>query len=194
MHELFADAFAVFLTGPAYACTCMLLRFDPAVPNSDSGTHPSHLRRAYLMMSTLERMDRAAGSAAYAGVLRQLKERWQASVAEAGVIGADQLAELEARAAASLDATADELWQLFQNTLSAQRYNGMPAAQRLKPTLFGTGALAQPEATATLADVLNAAWLSRIDHWDDDRDVTQRIGARALELCDVIVDREAVQR
>jgi len=190
MHEFFADAFAVFLTGPAYACTSLLLRFDPAVPDSDGPTHPGHAKRAYLMGQMLEKMDQAGATTSYVGVLRQLRERWRASVTEAGALDGRTAAELEAKAAAEAEPTAEEIWALLQETIPTQRYRGMPAAQAIKPALLG-GPTAQPGAALTLADALNAAWLCRLDHWDDDRDVTATVAARALELCHRIADRKA---
>jgi hypothetical protein len=137
----------------------------------------------------LEKMDQAGASTSYTGVLWQLSERWRASVIEAGTLDAQQVAELEARVAAEVEPTAEEIWELLQETVPAQRYRGMPTAQALKPALLG--ATAPPTAASTLADALNAAWLCRLDHWDDDRDATAPIAARALELCQAIADREA---
>jgi hypothetical protein len=193
MHELFADAFTVFLTGPAYACVCMLIRFDPTAAGVDGPTHPSNVKRVHMMLRILEKMDQEVDSASYAGVLRQLRERWRASVAEASEADPQDISALEAQVANGLEATVDEMWQLLQDILSAQRYGGMTNAQRLKSTLYGR-TLAQPEASVTLADVLNAAWLCRLDHWDDDRDVATKIGTQALKLCEAIADRDAVDR
>jgi hypothetical protein len=190
MHEFFADAFAVFLTGPAYACTCLLLRFDPTRPDSDGPTHPGYAKRAYLMARMLEKMDKTGASTSYFGVLRQLKERWRANVTEAGTLDGRKVSELEAKVAADVEPTAEEIWKLLQETVPAQRYRGMPTAQALKPTLLGDPA-ATPREAPTLADALNAAWLCRLDHWDDDRDATATIAARALELCLAITDRKA---
>lgn len=185
MHEFFADAFAVYLTGPAYACACLLLRFDPTVPDSDGPTHPGHAKRAHLMARMLEKMDEAAASTSYRGVLRQLRQRWRESVAQAAALDDQHVAEIEASAAAAVDAVADEIWQLLKDTLSAQRYAGMASAQALKPAL-GVSVAARTAGAMTVADVLNAAWLCRLDHWDDDRDTAVTIAAQAYELCQTI--------
>ena len=43
VHEHFADLFATYVLGPAFACTCLLTRFDPSMdPTVNSETHPSH--------------------------------------------------------------------------------------------------------------------------------------------------------
>ena len=190
MHEFFADAFAVFLTGPAYACTSLLLRFDPTIPDPDyEPTHPGNAKRAYLMTRMLEKMDQESGSTSYRGVVRELREHWRASVIEAGTLDARQVAELEAKVAADVEPTVGEIWELLQQALPAQRYRGMATAQALKPALLGTASASA--AAPTLADVLNAAWLCRLDHWDDDRDRTAGIATGALRLCQAIADRAA---
>jgi hypothetical protein len=46
LGELFADAFATWTCGPAFACTLVVLRFDPTAKEAtqDLSTHPSHAR------------------------------------------------------------------------------------------------------------------------------------------------------
>jgi hypothetical protein len=194
-HEYFADAFAVYLAGPAYACACLLLRFDPGVPNSDGPTHPSYAKRAYLMARTLEKMDQADATTFYVGVVRQLRERWRASMTEAAADG-QPIAELEAAVAAEAEPTVAAMWELLQATVPTQRYGGMAAAQTVKAALF-SGSPTPPHAVGgspvTLTDALNAAWLSRLDHWDDDRDATATIAASAHQMCLAIADRRAAE-
>jgi hypothetical protein len=189
-HEYFADAFAVYLAGPAYACACLLLRFDPGTPDSDGPTHPSYAKRAYLMARTLEKMDQADATTFYVGVVRQLRERWRESMVEAAA-DSQRIAGLESAVAADAEPTVGEMWELLQATVPTQRYGGMAAAQAIKPALLG-GSPTSPGAAGgsllTLADALNAAWLCRLDHWDDDRDATATIAASAHQMCLAIAD------
>jgi hypothetical protein len=60
VHEHFADLFATYVLGPAFACTCLLTRFDPSSdPNRQSHTHPSDGLRAWAISWTLTEMERA---------------------------------------------------------------------------------------------------------------------------------------
>jgi len=185
MHELFADAFAVYLTGPAYACACALLRFDPVGATSDGPTHPSNARRLALMFRFLERMDDATGSTAYGGMLGELRARWRAAVAEATGSDLEEVTTADERLATETKVTVDELWDVLHGTVESARYSRISEAQRLKPQLV-SGPRAQPTPGLDLADVLNAAWLNRVDHLDDPS-VISTVGSRARDLCFALV-------
>lgn len=55
LEEYFADAFASVTLGPAYACTCLLLRFDPADAGAVGGDHPADRDRAHVILAVLGR-------------------------------------------------------------------------------------------------------------------------------------------
>ena len=188
MHELMADLFAVYTMGPAYVCSCLLLRFDPGATDVDGPTHPSAPKRAALLLWALERMEQEGDEVS--GVLQAVRARWTAGVA--GATGRDPAAVEAARrrVAQPLEATFEELWEaLRQTTARRRRYDRLAVAQRLKTGLAAKAWDATVEDDVALVDVLNAAWLSRIDHWDDDRDLVPTIGGRSLALCNAIVDR-----
>ena len=56
LEEYFADAFASVTLGPAYACTCLLLRFDPADAGAVGGDHPADRDRAHVILAVLGRV------------------------------------------------------------------------------------------------------------------------------------------
>ncbi len=60
LEEYFADAFASVTLGPAYACTCLLLRFDPADAGAVGGDHPADRDRAHVILAVLGRVGRRA--------------------------------------------------------------------------------------------------------------------------------------
>jgi hypothetical protein len=191
MHELFADMFAVFTTGPAYACSCLFLRFDPGADDEDGPTHPSTPKRVAMLLRTLERMDEGHGE--LPGVLDALRSRWRASVAAAKQLDAVSVQRAEPQVMKPLEATFEELWEVLQFTIKPRRYGTLQAAQRLKSKLLPDAGNLKLDKGITLTDVLNAAWLCRIDHWDDDRDVVPAISARAFELCGAIAHRLSVE-
>lgn len=192
-HELVADAFAVFVSGPAYLCDSVLLRFDPRTAHVDGPTHPASAKRVQVMLHILERMNDPAVDATkpYGAILKILRTRWHSSMAASG--GQDLTADVSGQ----VEKAARTLWEMLDATIRTKRYGGMAGVQQLKRHLDQPGparpgpALAAPAsaiaAGAALMDVLNAAWLCRIDHWADDRDLVPAIGANAWSMCDAIV-------
>lgn len=164
-HEFFADAFATYVMGPAYAFDCLLLRFTPRTANVDGRTHPSPARRAHVVLRTLERIDEEEASAnrlnhPYRDVVSALRETWTASVQAAA-----QTAELPDETAAELDEIADRYWRLISRGVNP---GGMYATRAWRRAETIAGGLASNAATdtilpgdETMADILNGAWLAR---------------------------------
>lgn len=150
LDEHIADAFAVYAAGPAFVAACLLLRFDPTHAWEDDEDHPSDGARAYLQLKMLGEI-----RPEYAKVRSLLTDIWQDNLAGAGVSGmpdADQW----------LDPLLTQLVKLF-GTLAPNA--GITAedwrrAIELADRLTTLGPL---PAGLTVRDVLNAAWVSRLN-------------------------------
>lgn len=182
LHEHFADAFATYALGPAFACVCILLRFDPGVAYRDGEEHPGYAKRAYFILKGLEKMDEAEGGVMrpYGGIIELLWDLWQQNLAAAG-----QPENLDQGIVPQLNEWLEELYLLLDRELPPRaRYQGWLRAQRLLPELLSSkeaGRILKDDDT--LADVINAAWMCRIQHWDEGSYLVRKIGKEAGELC-----------
>jgi hypothetical protein len=187
LHEEFADVFAVYVLGPAYACTCALLRFDPSGALTDGFQHPSPARRMHLVLGTLRRMDAGTGVVRpYRGITDQLEGLWATSVAAAGLepdLGAAAIQELDDRLAV--------LYEVLAGLPGSLSYRSFHRAQGLSAQLRPGEAPVKLEGDVTLADVLNAAWLCRLESWD--RHLEAVIAERAAEACQRLADHMLAQ-
>lgn len=187
LHEHFADLFAVYALGPAFACTCILLRFDPGMAYLDGQVHPGYAKRVHFILKALEKMDEAETGVVryYRDIIKMLGKLWRQGLAATG-----QPESLDQSVTIPLDGLLDELYVLVDTELPRVRYRGWLGAQMLADKM-------QPDKDTaptlrdqdTLPDVLNAAWLCRIQHWDGDSHMVRRIGERAVELCRQIMRR-----
>jgi len=189
LREHFADLFAAYSLGPAYACTCILLRFDPWSAHQDGREHPSYAKRARFVLRGLERMDETeALRQPYRGMTQHLSNLWQQSL-----MSARQPGTLDQATAAQLNEWLEELYFLLHREMPpAARYQGWPQAQRLSCEFLSDKKPAQLlDSEDTLADVLNAAWLCRVQHWNDHGYQARQVSQRAVELCREIIRRRS---
>jgi hypothetical protein len=177
-HEYFADMFATYALGPAFAYTCLVLRFDPVAASLPDGHHPPAARRVELILRTLEESAKGP-DAPYGGVVAGLRQRWREERDNAG-----QAPDLPGDAADDVAATFEELHPLLDVHLGGARYTTFLRAQELAPKLRA-GPLAAG-AGVTIRELLNAAWVARIR--GDERDQTL---ADAIEE-NVLATSEAV--
>ena len=90
-EELFADTFATYVGGPAYAYSCLLLRLNPTAAHGDvKPTHPASVKRAVAILTTLDALEaahqrsgKAAGS--LAPWVADLRAAWADRLRAAGV-------------------------------------------------------------------------------------------------------------
>jgi len=146
LEELFADAFAAWVLGPAYGLTCVTLAFDPLEAGIGTASHPPGSARVRAITVTLD-------------ALNDDRVRWLANeVAELW----DRLVDVcEAEQAHDDDRVVPAPWpekiaQLLANHLPYGRYSTFTEAERLSSDLGAPG------TDTTLADAINAAWLARI--------------------------------
>ena len=145
LHEHFADAFATFAVGPAYACTALLLRFDLSRADRDDDSHPSPADRAYAILRTLEWMDQPPGRP-FAGLIQMLRQVWPPPNPQACV---------------AIDTYLDDwLHPMLDSNFPLVRYGTWPRAMALAREL---SAPEQPPTGVSLRDLMNAAWLARLE-------------------------------
>ncbi|HXT61645.1 MAG TPA: hypothetical protein VN696_01285 [Pyrinomonadaceae bacterium] len=172
MRELYADLFATYALGPAYACTCLLLRFNRAKPYEDTVDHPSGAKRAYFILSALRQLNIQHIAQPYTSIIERLDNAWGFKVDEA--------------TAAQLDVWRASLYLPLSKKKSL-RYDGWSQAVALvdpisAPDLSDEVIGDARKKKLSIANVLNAAWIFRIRNFDDANRV-YRVGENAKRLC-----------
>jgi hypothetical protein len=149
-HELFADAFATAVTGPAHAEYCLRYRFEAATAHEPTPTHPSPARRMRMQLRVLDELASGEADGLLTTEATELRRAWQTSIEAAGQVP-------EVPADALLDPLEAQLLELLADEqLKAIRYRSHGAAWRLAESKLEAR---EPDATA--AHVLNAAWRLR---------------------------------
>jgi hypothetical protein len=187
VRVLLADAFAAYIMGPAYACAAIILRLNPAFPAQRD--RPSDVARAEVILSVLRALDKRGGvSRPYTGVIAALQEAWQSAVTQAEnavVLDPDGSAWLPKLATEFVDIIAPAF--LYKGAVypdsgwtTAQQWANAWQDQRKKNADVGV-----PEPEGKLRDVLNAAWLYRLQNpLDDHREVAKA----GQSLCTEIIE------
>jgi hypothetical protein len=184
LHEYYADAFAAFAIGPAYACTCLRLRFNPAAASaSDHERHPPDAQRADLILAVLRLMAKQAKQEAggvtgsYEGLLSRTHQFWEESVADASggapPGGGGHVPALARRLYDALDRRKElrfARWGQAQ-AMSAGLGGGRRPAELVTPH-------------SSLIDVMNAAWLKRLGMPELDVDA---LSAEAMAVAHAIL-------
>jgi hypothetical protein len=167
LDEHIADAFAVYAAGPAFVATCLLLRFEPARAHEDTREHPSDASRTYLLLKLLDLV-----GVEYSKITRALRSVWEDNLSAAGVGAMGEADDW-------LDRLARRLVDLFDSLTPKAKFavgdwrRSVDLSQRLR-----SAAWEQDAAALTPRDILNGAWVCRLQNPGD----TAAIGARALEL------------
>lgn len=172
--ELWADAFGAHMLGPAYGFTSAALGFDPLLAHVADDTHPSGAIRIRAITDTL----RGLGNDGEAWAAEQVESLWgrlmQASEVEPPDGGVDPTEEW-----------LPELRQFLADHLPVSGYRGWREAERIADALSDQSHQANVPTSATLADVLNAAWLARLAA--PNPYVTDTIEKQARTMCHGII-------
>jgi hypothetical protein len=158
-EELWADTFAAYVGGPAYACSA-LVRFDPVSAAKDAPPyHPSAMKRAAAVFATLSRSQAAwQRSQCFAGSLAEpitlARDLWQARLAAAGVA-----AEPDEDDLGNAEGLAGEYLAILDRDWPGIRYDDARRAAAIRQSIDG----GRPElpAHAGLIDVMNGGWWAR---------------------------------
>lgn len=198
VEELFADLFATYVLGPAYPCTCMLLRWDPWTAHMDGDEHPSDAKRVYWILKVLEEMDENKGGLrpTYERIITKLRQSWRSSLK---LIGQPQSLEEYLAAEENGGDIMQQLDEWFRELYGAVAENKKMAdvrfrerhwiqAQRMSDEMRERAPLVARDEH-TLAVVLNAAWWCRTEYAVRDASLLHWIGQQAVNLCRQIADR-----
>ena len=173
LDEFFADTFATFVLGPAYLRTCLYSRFQPTMADEESDeVHPSFARRAYVILKVIERME--AKVPEYRTARESAKEYWTNSCAACGTESIEQ--------DKGLDAMVRETLKFLRDCAAEAEYREWTRAQSLSARMRSNkppGPILR--ADNTIADVLNAAWILRLQEQPDLS--ADQISSAALDLC-----------
>jgi hypothetical protein len=183
LQELFADVFATYIMGPAYAATLILLNLNPRddLAFVDGITHPNHNKRVYCILKTLKEM---SSQDDYSGIIGYLEKAWQMNLESSDFAAISK--DLDR---SDIGKVAGNWIEILMKARGRAKYNGWARTDILIEALNPNFDCSQEQnAECTLPDVLNAAWRCRIKYADEDsygenRLMVQEINRKALNLC-----------
>jgi hypothetical protein len=197
LQEQFADLFAVYALGPAYAFSCIQLEFDPRQALLPQEGHPSYAERAFFLFAALQKMQNGDITGPFNWVISQLKSDWNQALQALGLNPITQNNALSQRLEsmyAVLNDPGKQLAGVRYTSLAWSRakilcgnlteigqqaaYSGKDAIQQKIKTILKAG------DPFNLPDVFNAAWLGRLQ----DEKQTESISQMALTACQKILN------
>jgi hypothetical protein len=87
LHEIFADVFAIYVQGPAFAYNTFLLHLNPSQAYQPRGRYPTHGERAAVLLKIFQNMDAAdkvGHFGPYDSDIKRLKGWWDSAVEKTG--------------------------------------------------------------------------------------------------------------
>jgi hypothetical protein len=156
--ELFSDVFATYVLGPSYPCAMIVHRLDPhAAATADPlASHPGDASRAHACLWTMRQMRGGGALHAYDDVIAKLDAVWKDLQS-----GADDCAILSPAARAQLNTELAGCWAAMTSHLGALAYEWSSGVWDLVARLTETAGVLPEQVTP--ADVLNAAWLAKLE-------------------------------
>jgi hypothetical protein len=186
LREIFSDLFAVYSLGPAFACSCIVLLFDPqdATACVDSKTHPSHRKRVHFILAALRQMSKTDGDP-YRKIIKMLEDLWERNLKSAEnekCIAQEDLAPLNYKLL--------ELYPILTTFVPTVQYSGWNRAIELSKEFPLNGKSAEIlKEEDSIADVLNAVWIWRLLQAMENSNVVYRINLEGSALCRQIMQR-----
>lgn len=193
LRVFLADAFATYVMGPAYACSVILLRFNPRGNDQgkqDKGIYPADAKRAYVVLSMLTKMYEKdlLTPPPYGDILEKLKTAWDTALGKKQTEPLDTPSDDEKL----LDGWADHLLEELGKAYAGGLYEGKlwkSTREALELLLKGKDEDAKDklEGREEWRDVLNAAWACRVNNVDE----ALKIAKKAEELWRQIVRKKS---
>jgi hypothetical protein len=156
LHEHFADVFAVYTIGPAYACACVLTRFDPISAWNESTNHPAAVKRVQIILQALTKSRSQNSFDPYEGIIEELQKSW-----EDGLVITGRQPQFSKELSDSLGRRAQLLIDLLKQNYSSARYSSWPRAVELSKALEARQ-IPDVKPDDSIIDIVNAGWLSRL--------------------------------
>jgi hypothetical protein len=153
--EFFADLVATFLTGPAYACSCLLLDFNPA-DRLKTETHPTPDERAHCILMALDLLARNSDEFTRQQMIVlavELGKFWTAARSDGGAVG-------PISCAMELESAVDIAVKRLDREIPNAKCRSLSRANAVVNSLGNAG---ERPAQAGNVDILNGAWLRRLD-------------------------------
>lgn len=175
MRVYLADAFATYVMGPAYACSVILLRFNPLMAYQEKGVYPPEALRANVVLSTLTKMleKERNKNPPYGETVVKLKAAWESALVQAKGEPPENLKQEQEK----VDQWADHLFRALVKDYTKGMYKGElwnNTAAALTRLLRSENASELLKGTEEWRDVLNAAWLCRIDNVDKSPEIARK--------------------
>jgi hypothetical protein len=184
-HELFSDGLAAATAGPAYTWYCLRYRFDPALAQEITATHPAAVRRLRMQLRVLGLLAEEDKSGFLAADVSSLRKTWAAALEAAGM-------SPDVPPDADLDGLESSLVEILfhDRHLAAIRYRN-----HVEACAIGERLLEQSVRPNSVAQALNAVWCRRagIERMGGDlEDLVERLDTlaeRAESLVRTVVQR-----
>jgi hypothetical protein len=158
LNEFFADIFATWAMGPAFALTCVLLRFSPvnAWISKDS-YHPPDALRVVAILEAMEHMGELSGQAS------QVQKFWTTTLATAEQNDSRRQSPNSAISADAVPQIAEEICRMLELGARNVKYTTWSETTTLREMLQNV-----PDKVPDfrIADLLNAAWRLRLGALD----------------------------
>lgn len=178
IRELFADLFATYALGPAYAFTCIELKFCPYNAYEDKKRHPADAKRVHFILRALEEMQKNIGNQ-FDALIQNLNKIWSDSL-----VACMQPAELDELSRGQLNIQLDRWFhEILERDLTEVKYESWPTSLVLAPYMLSYEKALDccRNNQARLVDVLNAAWLCRQKPNNETK--ADEISRNAVKLC-----------
>jgi len=173
LDEFFADIFAAYTFGPAFACSVILLQFNPAEAFAERGSHPSHHERVRVILQTLREMNtKTQGRNIYGWLLDRLERTWDESAATCQSAPVDKVA-FDQRLEESLrwERKIFRIVDTYYSLGAGYQLEQWAAAQKIASRLLEPPVPSRAEINeiakkdlpggVALCDILNALWFAR---------------------------------
>jgi len=156
LDEIFADLFATYTVGPAFACSCLLLRFDPVRAQEEAdGKHPSYAKRASVILRTLSlRNNENPGSGSLRPLINILDNSWRETCTSAGTT-----CDVSPEDQAWINLQISNIYNMLKSEEEGLRFKQWESASNQVPLLEEP---AKSPADFAIIELLNAAWISRL--------------------------------
>ena len=168
LDEYFADVYATYALGPAYASSCLELRFDPAKANDEGDReHPAYATRAYVVLQTLRRMNQEKDTRnQFSDWIEALDQSWHSAMDSVGQPrpwpreGEEPPGAVPNALRTRTDGVVSTLYEILKASAPAARYNSPDRAYKAASLLEKP-----PKPLAahgfSIVELLNAAWIRR---------------------------------
>lgn len=177
LNETFADVFATYTMGAAFAASLILLELTPE--HAYTMTHPADAKRVDIVLQILSRMDDAQRyGSPYLHTVTQLRKWWDSAITAVG--GEPN------RTGPDSGRHADDIYDLLVRELPNDAHAVTTGTYRIENLLANPTAPIEAHDGDRVVDVLTAAWRIRLR---DGPGLSQpdRVGERALQLCRAIL-------